>query len=622
MWFDPNSAFVFPWLCRSGLVQADLYSLALYEGRSVKNCKIILSVEMSYVLDKRAIITDGLYCCLQRKSTNFDARHNISCILDKSLPRMEPFKDVIDFIDRSRIKKALTDKHKCYRSHIERFWNNARYDEDSKAIVYALKIKDKNQKDVDIEVKFKIEDVRRVLLFQDDYKDPIHVQERLVKGLWMRMGYTGYANETSYNKSKLSRPYKFLIHSSTHALHHRKGAFDVSLDFVMCVLTCLILNCPFNISQAIFNHMVDNIHGEKFLQYLRFIQMILDDQVKNLPKVDVDELKLDHMDSETLKRLDVYQGVKKDNEPPSRKQFASILKPDYAAPTHDKWRHDDNSDSEDKKMEPFSNKCGKFWLKAEDKKRKRDITPKASKPTTPKPAPKRASKKKSSPHLVDELVVPPENVTGEDLLNMTFAEYEKLSAAQVAQDAAKAAQEAEKAMNVEATTGGDTVKEVLVEGVVHTYSSETANDIDVTQIAPTMYVSGKFKIKGPSRKKKGSDEEDVPYMPTAAEAEKVKRGRGIKRSAKPSGATPRKQKVRKIVVKTVKDKAGESSKVLEKVTIEVPVVEAQVHVPSPPRSSIQESNLVQVEVLSTPPQQTKHVEERGSTTKKATTPIP
>ncbi|KAJ0750074.1 hypothetical protein HanLR1_Chr05g0177681 [Helianthus annuus] len=212
---------------------------------------------MSYVLDKRAIITDGLYCCLQPKCTNFDARHNIFGTLDKSLPRMEPFKDMIDFIDRNRNKKALTDKHKCYRSHIQRFWNDARYDEDSKSIVSVLKIKDENQKDVDIEVKFKVEDVRRVLEFQDDDKDPNQVPERLVKGLWMRMGYTGYVNETSYNKSKLSRPYKFLVHSTIHALHHRKGAFDVSSDFLMCVLTCLILNHPFNISQEIFNHVVD-----------------------------------------------------------------------------------------------------------------------------------------------------------------------------------------------------------------------------------------------------------------------------------------------------------------------------------------------------------------------------
>ncbi|MFS7978176.1 hypothetical protein Hanom_Chr10g00912511 [Helianthus anomalus] len=288
----------------------------------------------------------------------------------------------------------------------------------------------------------------------------------------------------------------------------------------MCVLTCLILNRPFNISQAIFKYMVDNIHGEKFLQYPRFIQMILDDKVKSLPKVDADELLLDHMDAETLKRLNV-------------KQFDAILKPDYVALGHNQWRHDDSiSDSETKKMEPFYNKRGNFRLKGEDKKRKRNVTPKALKPATPKHAPKKASKKKYLPHLVDEPATPPDFVNVEG----------------------------------EGTTGGESVKETFVEDVVHTDSSATDLDIHVTQVAPTHYVSGIYKLKGPSRKRKGSDEDDAPYVPTDAEAGKVKKGRGIKRSAKPIDATPRKSKVQKILIKPLKEKACDSSKAPEKVT--------------------------------------------------------
>ncbi|KAJ0625909.1 hypothetical protein HanLR1_Chr01g0006091 [Helianthus annuus] len=169
--------------------------------------------------------------------------------------------------------------------------------------------------------------------------------------------------------------------------------------------------------------------------------------------------------------------------------------------------------------------------------------------------------------------------------------------------------------------GGEEVKETEVEGVVHTDSSATDLDIDVTQMAPTHYVSGKFKLKGPFKKKKGSDEDDAPYVPTEAEARKVKRGRGIKRSAKPIGGTPRKSKVRKIVIKPLKGKADDSSKAPEKVIEEVPIIEAQVHVPSPPRSPIHESIPIQTEVYSSPPQQSILVEEPGSTSKKAATPI-
>ncbi|KAJ0447818.1 hypothetical protein HanLR1_Chr17g0668171 [Helianthus annuus] len=222
-------------------------------------------------------------------------------------------------------------------------------------------------------------------------------------------------------------------------------------------------------------------------------------------------------------------------------------------------------------MELFANKRGKFLLKAEDKKRKKDSTPKVSKSTTPKAAPKRLTKKKSPPHLVDKPVdVPPENVyvTGDDILQMTFDEYEKIVTAQVALEAEKAKNDEQVGgENVEATTGGETVKEKLVEGVVHTDSSKIESDIDVTQLAPTTYVCGKIKIKGPSRKKKGSDEEDASYVPTPTEAEKLKKCRGMKRSAKPTGETPRKQKIRKTTSKAVKGKSGESVKALEKVAV-------------------------------------------------------
>ncbi|MFS7986718.1 hypothetical protein Hanom_Chr11g01013601 [Helianthus anomalus] len=157
------------------------------------------------------MVINYLRCCVQVKSSNFDARHNICCTLDKTLSKMGLFTDVLEVMERSRINKVLTDRYKCYKSHIENFWKNARFDDSLKTIFSVLKVKDGN-KDIDVEVKFIVEDVRRVLEFQDADDDPMQVPERLVKGLWMRMGYAGYVNESQYLKSKLPKPYKFLIH--------------------------------------------------------------------------------------------------------------------------------------------------------------------------------------------------------------------------------------------------------------------------------------------------------------------------------------------------------------------------------------------------------------------------
>ncbi|KAJ0681369.1 hypothetical protein HanPI659440_Chr16g0635051 [Helianthus annuus] len=218
---------------------------------------------------------------------------------------MGPFVEILKFIEESRICKALTDKHKCYRSHVTAFWNSAHYVEEDKAIHSTVKMKDENDKDIDVAVKITVGDIRRVLELNDKDEDPIHVPERLCKGLWMRMRYTGFVNDPTYHKSKLSKPYKFLVHFVVHALGHRKGGYDEYVDYVMNIITCLILNRTYNILKMIFNHMLDNIKGERFLQYPRYVQMLLDDQIANLPKEDDDELELDHIDNETLRRLNI-----------------------------------------------------------------------------------------------------------------------------------------------------------------------------------------------------------------------------------------------------------------------------------------------------------------------------
>ncbi|KAJ0547851.1 putative transcription factor BREVIS RADIX domain-containing protein [Helianthus annuus] len=263
----------------------------------------------------------------------------------------------------------------------------------------------------------------------------------------------------------------------------------------------------------------------------------------------------------SLKRLDVYKGVEKGKEPKFRKKFAAIEKLDYQAPADDKWRHD-NSDSgtETEKMQPFEPKKTRWWVKTDDKKKKR--TPKAA---TPKAGPKRAPKKKKSPpHLVDEPDdVPPENID----VNVAGGDHEifldEIENIIADQDASKVAEKAggeKRGKNIEA------MKETLVEGDVHTDSSDTETDIVVTQLAPTTDVSGKFRMKVPSKKKKNSDDEDATYD-SDAETEKLKKRKGSqKRKAQPTGEIPRRRKVRK----TTTD-IPEQIPEVENVEMEVPV---------------------------------------------------
>ncbi|MFS7929987.1 hypothetical protein Hanom_Chr04g00338881 [Helianthus anomalus] len=95
----------------------------------------------------------------------------------------------------------------------------------------------------------------------------------MVKGCFMRMGYKRYINTANYYKSNVSRPHKFLMHVVNHALGHMKGGYEVVVDYIMCMLAALTLNPPYNFSKVIFTQMKNSLTDDRWLMYLRFVQM-------------------------------------------------------------------------------------------------------------------------------------------------------------------------------------------------------------------------------------------------------------------------------------------------------------------------------------------------------------
>ncbi|KAJ0734616.1 hypothetical protein HanPI659440_Chr11g0422141 [Helianthus annuus] len=267
-------------------------------------------------------------------------------------------------------------------------------EESTKTIHSAVQKKDENNKVIDVEIKFNVGDLRRLMELGDSDNDPTIVPERLCKGLWFRMGFTGHVNG-KYLKSLFCRPYKFLVHCVVHALSYRKGAYDETSDYIMNIITCLVLNRPYNISQVLFDHMVGNIISERYIMYSRFIQMMIDDQVTDLPKDPTDVMNLQNMKVDTFSRLDQYKLKKDETEPRVKHMICKIANPRYVAPENDAWRHDNsNSEDETDSLRDMHEKKLRYWF-MKDGKRKR--TPKAS-PTVTAP-------KVSTPKIVVKGIV-------------------------------------------------------------------------------------------------------------------------------------------------------------------------------------------------------------------------
>ncbi|MFS7997610.1 hypothetical protein Hanom_Chr12g01143821 [Helianthus anomalus] len=132
-------------------------------------------------------------------------------------------------------------------------------------------------------------------------------------------------------KTMFSKRYKFMIHCLLHALSHRKGAYDETSDYIMNIITCLVLNRPYNVSQVIFNYLLENVGAgnSKYIIYLRFIMMMIDDLVKDIQKDDDDVLGLRNMTTDIISRLS------KGPEPRVRRMICRIDNPAYVSPEND-----------------------------------------------------------------------------------------------------------------------------------------------------------------------------------------------------------------------------------------------------------------------------------------------
>ncbi|KAJ0778172.1 hypothetical protein HanLR1_Chr02g0068771 [Helianthus annuus] len=233
-----------------------------------------------------------------------DKGHNVPCSIDAESTTGTVVENMATFLRRSRIAKAISDKTVVYVSHVRAFWSMARFDSTDKMIHAVVKKKDEKKKDIDVEVVFGVEDVRRILELQDSDNDPTIMSERLVNGLWCRMGFTGHINGKMYKRS-FSKAYRYLMHCLVHSLSHRKGAYDEVSDYIMNIVASMVLNRKYNISQVIFEFMKENCEAgiDKYIMYPRFIMMILNDKIKDLPKDINDVMEMSEVNKTTMLRI-------------------------------------------------------------------------------------------------------------------------------------------------------------------------------------------------------------------------------------------------------------------------------------------------------------------------------
>ncbi|GKC46925.1 hypothetical protein Tco_1064647 [Tanacetum coccineum] len=181
----------------------------------------------------------------------------------------EDFHQIVDFLNTSHIKYALTENPTIHVSLIQQFWQtaSASTSENGEMEITAT---------IDGRVKTVTEaSIRRHLKLEDSDGISTLPNTEIFEQLAL-MGYVSNSDKLTFQKGHFSPQWRFLIHTILHCLSPKKTSWEQFSSNIATAIICLATNRTFNFSRMIFEGMVKNLDSKsKFLMYPRFIQIFL-----------------------------------------------------------------------------------------------------------------------------------------------------------------------------------------------------------------------------------------------------------------------------------------------------------------------------------------------------------
>nr|GEZ35270.1 hypothetical protein [Tanacetum cinerariifolium] len=180
------------------------------------------------------------------------------------------FHQIVNFVEASHIRYALTINLTVYVSHIRQFWSTTRIettDAETKILV-TVDGKPRTISESSIRRNLKLHDEARISSLPD---------AELFENLTL-MGYNISPNQKfTFQKGQFSHQWKYLIHTIMQCLSPKSTSFNEFSSNIATAVVCLATNEVYNFSKMIFDGMVRNVNnkGSKFLMYPRFISKCL-----------------------------------------------------------------------------------------------------------------------------------------------------------------------------------------------------------------------------------------------------------------------------------------------------------------------------------------------------------
>nr|GEV73673.1 putative ribonuclease H-like domain-containing protein [Tanacetum cinerariifolium] len=204
----------------------------------------------------------------------FTETYNMIAHLTKS-DASEGFNQIIDFLNGSLIKYALTVNPNIYVSCIKQFWTS----------VAVKKVNDVTSLQALVDKKKVVvtEAMIRDALCLDDAEGIECLPNEEIFTELVRMGYEKPSTKLTFYKAFFLSKWKFLIHTILQCMSAKRTSWNEYSSSTASAVICLSTSRKFNFSKYIFDSLVRNVDiPTKFYMYPCFLQLMIRKQVGDL----------------------------------------------------------------------------------------------------------------------------------------------------------------------------------------------------------------------------------------------------------------------------------------------------------------------------------------------------
>ncbi|GJY12636.1 hypothetical protein Tco_0381945, partial [Tanacetum coccineum] len=203
------------------------------------------------------------------------SKHNMVAYMEKNDGNIE-FNQIMEFLTHSLIHFALTVSPIVSTSFVEQFWTSAKSRTVNNISYIDAIVAGKP-------VTISEASIRSDILFDDaDGIDTLNNQA--IFDTIQLMGYEGDLNTLTFNKALFSPQWKFLFHTMNHCISSKSTSWDQIPTNIATAVICLATNQKYNFSKLIFDGMMRHLDAsKKFVMYLRFLQIFLRNQLRDVP---------------------------------------------------------------------------------------------------------------------------------------------------------------------------------------------------------------------------------------------------------------------------------------------------------------------------------------------------